>query len=151
MAETTEIIALCFTNLTGWSLYKTNKKGRSLYRAGERRVFDEKLKLLLYYSRRVTWLFYKRDISIQDPRFRGALFQYSFPFSTPRHSFISINFSMRFSLSVLLFAGATVASALSRRQNNGAKKERQLEQGPCKRITFIFGRGSTETGNMVCH
>lgn len=37
--------------------------------------------------------------------------------------------------------------ALERRQITNSK---DLENGDCKPVAFIFARGSTESGNMVC-
>lgn len=39
-------------------------------------------------------------------------------------------------------------SALDKRQSVGTTAT-ELENGPCRRITFIFARGSTEPGNLV--
>jgi cutinase len=55
---------------------------------------------------------------------------------------------MRFPITTLLFSSIVAASTLSRRQNNGHATETGLDKGPCKKVTLIFGRGSTESGNM---
>src|ERR1700712_904499 len=55
---------------------------------------------------------------------------------------------MRFPIITLFISGIAAASTLSRRQNNGHVTETGLDNGPCKEITLIFGRGSTESGNM---
>lgn len=38
---------------------------------------------------------------------------------------------------------------LSARQLGGSSTSNELQNGDCRDITFIFARGSTETGNMV--
>jgi len=55
---------------------------------------------------------------------------------------------MRLPISTLLFSGIVAASTILRRQNNGHGTESGLDRGACKKITLIFGRGSTESGNM---
>jgi len=55
---------------------------------------------------------------------------------------------MKFLATTLLSSGVVTSSILIRRQNNGHATENGLEKGLCKKITLIFGRGSTEGGNM---
>ena len=50
------------------------------------------------------------------------------------------------SLVASAFIGAALATPLARRQSDESD---ELENGPCKAVTFIFARGSTESGNMV--
>lgn len=40
-------------------------------------------------------------------------------------------------------------SNIKSRQAGSSTTETELEDGPCRDITFIFARGSTEAGNMV--
>lgn len=53
------------------------------------------------------------------------------------------------SLLVSAFIGATAASPVSNLQARQSDESDELQNGPCKDVTFIFARGSTEPGNMV--
>lgn len=64
---------------------------------------------------------------------------------------------MFFTSAVVALLAATVSAfpAADPAEAEGALVARQssssdeLESGPCRQVTFIFARGSTETGNMV--
>lgn len=53
-------------------------------------------------------------------------------------------------LALLLSAALTTASPITKRQFGfgSSSTSSDLEDGSCKAVTFIFARGSTETGNM---
>jgi len=52
-------------------------------------------------------------------------------------------------LSSLLCLGLAVASPISKRQYTGVTTENQLTDGtPCRAITILFARGTSEPGNV---
>ena len=51
--------------------------------------------------------------------------------------------------SLLAFAGLALSSPIVRRQYVGSDTENQLTDGtPCRAITILFARGTTESGNV---
>jgi len=56
---------------------------------------------------------------------------------------------MHSSLATLFLAVLAAANPISRRQYTGATSENQLTDGtPCRALTILFARGTTEAGNV---
>jgi hypothetical protein len=49
------------------------------------------------------------------------------------------------------FIWAVSASPVPELVARQSSESDELQNGPCRAVTFIFARGSTETGNMVCN
>ena len=64
-----------------------------------------------------------------------------------------MKYSYTFALAGLATSAIAAPTELSKRQfglGGGSSTSNELD-GPCRPVTFIFARGSTEPGNMVSH